>query len=239
MKKLYEGKAKIIYQTEDENILRQYFKDDVTAFNKKKFSIIKNKGILNNLISAHLMSLLSQKNIKNHFIKMVDDRNQLIEKLTIIPLEVIVRNKVAGSMANKLAVAEGLEIKDGPIIEICYKRDDLGDPVISDDEAIKILSLVSKLELSIIKNYSKKINKILTKLMHNIDIDLIDFKLEFGRNETGKIILADEISPDSCRLWDQKTGAKMDKDLFRKNLGDLVGGYKEIAKRLGIDVSNF
>jgi phosphoribosylaminoimidazole-succinocarboxamide synthase len=233
--KLYEGKAKILYKTEDQNQLIQYFKDDATAFNNIKKDVISKKGILNNFISEFLMQKLSEQNIPNHFIKRLNDREQLVKKAKIIPLEVIIRNVTAGSMAKRLGIAEGLKL-DQPIFEICYKNDALADPLICDSHAITVLKVISEGELEAIKKLSFQINKILKDIFNNIGIDLVDFKLEFGYDNEGNIILADEISPDSCRLWDKNNGEKLDKDIFRRDLGDLVTAYEKVAKGLGIKV---
>lgn len=233
--KLYEGKAKILYKTIEENQLIQYFKDDATAFNNVKKDVISKKGILNNFISEFLMQKLSEKNIPNHFIKRLNDREQLVKRAKIIPLEIIIRNVTAGSMAKRLGIEEGLRL-DQPIFEICYKDDALGDPLICDSHAITVLKVISEDELQKIKDLSFQINKILQNIFNNIGIDLIDFKLEFGYDNKGNIMLADEISPDSCRLWDKNNGEKLDKDVFRRDLGDLVTAYEKVAKGLGLKV---
>ena len=233
--KLYEGKAKILYKIGDQNQLIQYFKDDATAFNNVKKDVISKKGILNNFISEFLMQKLSEENIPNHFIKRLNDREQLVKKAKIIPLEIIIRNVTAGSMAKRLGIAEGLKL-DQPIFEICYKDDALGDPLICDCHAITVLKVISEDELQKIKDLSFQINKILKDIFNNIGIDLIDFKLEFGYDNEGNIMLADEISPDSCRLWDKNNGEKLDKDVFRRDLGDLVTAYEKVAKTLGIEI---
>jgi phosphoribosylaminoimidazole-succinocarboxamide synthase len=233
--KLYEGKAKILYKIGDQNQLIQYFKDDATAFNNVKKDVISKKGILNNFISEFLMQKLSEENIPNHFIKRLNDREQLVKKAKIIPLEIIIRNVTAGSMAKRLGIAEGLKL-DQPIFEICYKDDALGDPLICDCHAITVLKVISEDELQKIKDLSFQINKILKDIFNNIGIDLIDFKLEFGYDNEGNIMLADEISPDSCRLWDKNNGEKLDKDVFRRDLGDLVTAYEKVAKALGIEI---
>ena len=231
--KIYEGKAKILYSTEDENFLVQYFKDDATAFNAQKKAVIEGKGVLNNVISEFIMLKLAEENIPTHFVKRLDKREQLIKKVKIIPLEVIIRNISAGSMAKRLGIEEGRELL-APIFEICYKDDALGDPLINDDHAINVLKIVTKKQLEEIKNITARINEIMCKIFINIGIRLVDFKIEFGFDAQGSIILADEISPDSCRLWDQSTSEKLDKDRFRRNLGGLVEAYKEVASRLGI-----
>lgn len=235
LEKIYEGKAKILYSTKEKNQLIQYFKDDATAFNNLKKDVISRKGILNNIISEYIMLEMSKNNIPTHFIKRLSEREQLIKKVTIIPLEVIIRNITAGSMAKRLGIEEGL-ILSGPVFEICYKKDELGDPIINDDHAIKVLQVISTEQLNQIKEYTLKINQILQKIFNNINIKLVDFKIEFGFDDQNKIILADEISPDSCRLWDKDTNNKMDKDRFRRDLGGLVEAYEEVATRLGIKI---
>jgi phosphoribosylaminoimidazole-succinocarboxamide synthase len=232
--KTYEGKAKILYKTNDENILIQYFKDDATAFNNLKKDTIAGKGTLNNKICEHIMIYVNNHHIPTHFIKRINNYEQLIKKVKIIPLEIIIRNITAGSIAKRLGIDEGIKLK-APIFEICYKNDSLGDPLINDDHAINVLSVVKVEELLEIKNYAFKINDILLDLFNKINIDLVDFKIEFGFDKDGKIILADEISPDSCRLWDASTKEKLDKDRFRRNLGGLVEAYREVASRLGCD----
>jgi phosphoribosylaminoimidazole-succinocarboxamide synthase len=234
--KIYEGKAKILYSTENKNFLVQYFKDDATAFNAQKKAVIEGKGVLNNVISEFIMLKLAQENIPTHFVKRLDKREQLIKKVKIIPLEVIIRNISAGSMAKRLGIEEGRELLS-PIFEICYKDDALGDPLINDDHAINVLKIINKNQLQEIKDYSLKINKILQNIFKNIKIKLVDFKIEFGFDaiDKSKIILADEISPDSCRLWDENTSEKLDKDRFRRDLGGLVEAYQEVANRLKIN----
>ena len=234
--KIYEGKAKILYSTEDENFLVQYFKDDATAFNAQKKAVIEGKGVLNNVISEFIMLKLAEENIPTHFVKRLDKREQLIKKVRIIPLEVIIRNISAGSMAKRLGIEEGRELL-APIFEICYKDDALGDPLINDDHAINVLKIINKNQLQEIKDYSLKINNILQKIFKDIQIKLVDFKIEFGFDVVNKnqILLADEISPDSCRLWDENTSEKLDKDRFRRDLGGLVEAYQEVANRLKIN----
>jgi phosphoribosylaminoimidazole-succinocarboxamide synthase len=234
--KIYEGKAKILYSTENANLLVQYFKDDATAFNAQKKAVIEGKGVLNNVISEFIMLKLAQENIPTHFVKRLDEREQLIKKVKIIPLEVIIRNISAGSMAKRLGIEEGRELLS-PIFEICYKDDALGDPLINDDHAINVLQIINQNQLQEIKDYSLKINKILQKIFKDIKIKLVDFKIEFGFDIENKnqILLADEISPDSCRLWDENTSEKLDKDRFRRDLGGLVEAYQEVANRLKIN----
>jgi len=233
--KIYEGKAKVLYATANKNELIQYFKDDATAFNNLKKDVIAGKGVLNNFISEFIMDEVSKAGIPTHFIKRLNEREQLIKKVKIVPLEVIVRNIAAGSMAKRLGIEEGL-VLESAVFEICYKDDTLGDPLINDDHAIKVLKVVREEQLDLIKNYTLKINQILQDLFGKINIKLVDFKIEFGVDENEKILLADEISPDSCRLWDKDTHNKMDKDLFRRDLGGLVEAYQEIANRFGIKI---
>jgi len=233
LEKIYEGKAKALYTTEEAGQLIQYFKDDATAFNAQKKAVIEGKGVLNNFISEHIMLELAKISIPTHFVKRLNEREQLIKKVTIVPLEVIIRNIAAGSMAKRLGMEEGAELSS-PVFEICYKDDALGDPLINDDHAIYVLKVVNKTQLEEIKNYALKINQFLQKTFAEIGIKLVDFKIEFGCDEQGKILLADEISPDSCRLWDASTSEKLDKDRFRRDLGGLVEAYKDVASRLGI-----
>lgn len=233
LEKIYEGKAKVLYTTEDENLLIQYFKDDATAFNAQKKAVIDGKGVLNNLISEKIMLEMAAIGIPTHFVKRLNEREQLIKKVKIIPLEVIIRNIAAGSMAKRLGMAEGGELLS-PVFEICYKDDALGDPLINDDHAISVLKVVSEKQLQEIKATALKINQALSAIFAKINIKLVDFKIEFGFDGDGKIILADEISPDGCRLWDSSTMEKLDKDRFRRDLGNLVEAYRDVALRLGI-----
>ena len=234
-KKLYEGKAKIIYATQDKGLVIQYFKDDATAFNKKKHEIINEKGILNNLISEFIFKYLSENGVENHFIERLNDREQLVKKVDIIPVEVIVRNIATGTLTKRLGIQEGLKLKK-PLIEFTLKSDELDDPIIS-EEHIDVLEYAEKDEINDIKEQALLINRLLLQLFSSINIQLVDFKIEFGRLTIDKkVILADEISPDSCRLWDKSSSEKLDKDRFRKNLGGLIDAYKEVATRLGIKI---
>lgn len=228
---IYEGKAKIVYSTEDKDLVVIYFKDDATAGNGAKKGSIENKGIINNKITATLYETLSQNGIKTHFKKVLNDREQLCEKLEIVPLEVIVRNVIAGSMARNLGIEEGT-IPTNTIFEICYKNDEYGDPLINDHHAVA-LGLTTYSELEEIYSTTSKINDLLKTTFDNEGITLVDFKIEFGRNTKGEVLLADEITPDTCRLWDKKTGMKLDKDRFRRDLGGIEEAYIEILKRLG------
>ena len=234
-KKIYEGKAKILYKGPRNNTLIQYFKDDATAFNAKKHEIIQGKGVLNNFISEFIMNGVSSLNIENHFIKRINMREQLIKCCQIIPIEVVLRNSVAGSMSKRFAIAEGTELKR-PLIEFYYKNDKLNDPFVNEDH-IEYFQWATIEELDEIVSLTHRINDFLISIFYSIDIKLIDFKLEFGRyfdGESNTIILADEISPDNCRLWDKRSKKKLDKDIFREGKGNLIEAYSEIAKRLGV-----
>ena len=233
-KTLYEGKAKKIIKGPKKNTLIQIFKDDATAYNKKKHKIFKGKGVLNNHISAYIMQYLKSKRIPTHFEEKLNDREQLIKKCEIIPIEFVVRNITAGSIAKKLGIKEGLKLKN-PLLEYYYKEDSLDDPMISRDHLITF-GWATNSELKKIDKMSLQINKHLRNLFLKKNIILVDFKIEFGRLSSNpkKIVLADEISPDSCRLWDKKTNKKLDKDVFRRNLGSLLSAYEEVASRLGI-----
>jgi len=226
---IYEGKAKRIFKTEKEDEVLVYYKDDATAFNGEKKASIASKGILNNTISSIIFEMLKEKGIKTHFVEKISDREQICKKVDIIPLEVIVRNIAAGSMAKRYGVEEGTELKN-TVLEISYKNDDLGDPLMNDYHAMA-LGIVTKEELDYIYDQASKVNKLLTEFFLNQDIKLVDFKLEFGKLN-GQILLADEVSPDTCRLWDLKTGEKLDKDRFRRELGDLVEGYTKVLERI-------
>ena len=231
---IYEGKAKRLFFYDDDKII-QYFKDDATAFNKKKHEIINEKGILNNLISEFIFKYLSENGVENHFIERLNDREQLVKKVDIIPVEVIVRNIATGTLTKRLGIQEGLKLKK-PLIEFTLKSDELDDPVVS-EEHIDVLEYAEKDEINDIKEQALLINRLLLQLFSSINIQLVDFKIEFGRLTIDKkVILADEISPDSCRLWDKSSSEKLDKDRFRKNLGGLIDAYKEVATRLGIKI---
>ena len=234
-KKLYEGKAKIIYATQEKDLVIQYFKDDATAFNNQKKTTIDGKGVLNNRISEHILSNLSQIGIKNHLVKRLNMREQIVKLVEIIPIEFIVRNVATGSLTKRLGIEDGTVLKE-PLIEYCLKDDKLGDPLISEDH-IYAFDWANKKEIEKIKKTIFRINDFMIGMFRGVGIKLIDFKLEFGRTKIDgrkEIILADEISPDTCRLWDSATDKKLDKDRFRKNLGDLLPAYTEVAKRLGI-----
>ncbi|WP_125152509.1 phosphoribosylaminoimidazolesuccinocarboxamide synthase [Clostridium rectalis] len=226
---IYEGKAKKIYKTSDSEKVIIYYKDDATAFNGVKKGQIEEKGVLNNSITSSLFNLLEENGVKTHFEKRLNDREQLCKKVEIIPLEVIVRNIAAGSMAKRLGIEEGRKLNT-TVFEISYKNDDLGDPLINDYHAVAI-GLTNFEELNSIYKTTKKINNILKEFFLKQNIKLVDFKLEFGRFN-GQILLADEISPDTCRLWDAKTNEKLDKDRFRRDLGNVKEAYIEILNRI-------
>lgn len=227
---LYEGKAKQVYRTEDENLIIMHYKDDATAFNGIKKAQIQSKGILNNKITTIIFNKLKKAGIPTHYIETLNDRDQLCKKVTILPLEVIMRNIVAGSMAKRLNIEEGT--KPGNVIhELCYKNDELGDPLINEDHAV-CLNAATYEDLAIVRDLSDRINKTLTEMFASIGVVLVDFKIEFGRTSDGQIVLADEISPDTCRLWDAKTNDKLDKDRFRRDLGKVIEAYEEILSRL-------
>ena len=227
---LYEGKAKQVYATEDPNIIVMHYKDDATAGNGAKHALFAHKGELNNAITTIIYDHLIKAGIPTHYIKTLNDTDQLCKKVKIFPLEVIVRNIIAGSMAKRLGIKEGTEAPN-TIFEICYKDDALGDPLINDHHAVA-LGAASYEELNTIYALTSKVNEELKKLFLSIGVKLVDFKVEFGKTVDGEIVLADEISPDCCRLWDAKTNDKLDKDRFRRDLGDVMGAYVEILNRL-------
>jgi phosphoribosylaminoimidazole-succinocarboxamide synthase len=227
---LYEGKAKKVYKSDKANEVLIYYKDDATAFNGVKKSVIANKGILNNQITEIIFKILEKKGVHNHFIKRIDERTQLCQKVDIIKLEFIVRNYIAGSMSKRLQIAEGTKPKN-TIFEICLKDDELGDPLINDHHAVA-LGLCTYEELNTMYQMAKKVNEVLSETFIKGGIILVDFKIEFGKNADGEILLADEISPDTCRLWDSVTLEKLDKDRFRRDLGSIEEAYIEILKRI-------
>jgi phosphoribosylaminoimidazole-succinocarboxamide synthase len=229
---LYEGKAKKVFATDDSNIIKVEYKDSATAFNGVKKDVIEGKGVLNNLFTSFFFEQLTQAGIENHFIKKLSDREHLAQKLTIIPLEVIVRNVAAGTLAKRIGKEEGYVMKF-PIIELCYKNDALGDPMLNDDHVLA-LDMVTKKELSLIKSTALLVNDCLRSFYVAYGLALIDFKLEFGKTSQGKIIVADEISPDTCRIWDAVTRQKFDKDVFRRDIAPLAETYQSLAQRLGI-----
>ena len=233
MKKLeqvYEGKAKKVFKTDDENLFIVDYKDDATAFNGLKKGTIAGKGAINNRMTNSMMQLLEQHGIPTHFVKELSERETLVKHVKIVPIEVIVRNVAAGSLAKRLGLAEGTRLKS-TVLEYCYKNDDLGDPMINDYH-VYAMGLATKEELEKIAAYSFKINEIMTAFFQEIGVDLIDFKLEYGITNDGTLVLADEISPDTCRFWDAKTGEKLAKDRFRRALGGVEEAYQEMMKRL-------
>lgn len=228
---LYEGKAKRIYNTDDENIVWVEYKDSATAFNGEKKAEITGKGRLNNEITSLLFRKLSEEGIINHFVERLSETEQLVKKVTIIPIEVVVRNIVAGSLSKRLGLEEGIEL-DEAIVEFYYKDDALGDPLVTEDH-IRILNIATTEQLQILRQLALRVNGVLKEYFSKCDVRLVDFKLEFGMTEDGEIILADEISPDTCRLWDVHTNEKLDKDVFRRDLGNMIDGYEKILARLG------
>lgn len=235
-KKIHEGKAKILYEGPTADTIIQYFKDDATAFNAEKHAVIPGKGILNNRISSHLMTQLEKVGIPTHFLKSVNMREQLVRRLDIVPIELVVRNVAAGSLCKRLDLKEGTHLPR-PLVEFYYKKDELGDPLVGEDHIITF-GWADPYELEEMISMAWRVNDYLSGLFAGIGLTLVDFKLEFGRlwGEHGElyIVLADEISPDNCRIWDAKTGEKMDKDRFRFELGDLIEGYQHIAHKLGL-----
>lgn len=229
-KLLYEGKAKKIFETDNPEVLLVSYKDDATAFNGVKKGTIEGKGLINNKVTNYMMRLLEKSQIPTHYIEEISERETLVKKVSIIPLEVIIRNVSAGSFAKNYGVEEGI-IFDEPTIEFSYKNDKLGDPLINSYHAIA-LKLATKEEIETIKKYAFKINEEMKKFFISINVKLIDFKLEFGKLKDGAIVLADEISPDTCRFWDASTNEKLDKDRFRRDLGNVEGAYKEMMKRI-------
>lgn len=227
---LYEGKAKQVFRTDDEDLIIIHYKDAATAFNNIKKATIENKGVLNNAISTLIFEHLIAAGVKTHYIETLNDRDQLCRRVRIIPLEVIVRNTIAGSMAQRLGIEEGTK-PSNVIYDICYKKDELGDPLINDHHAVA-LGVVTYEELDKIYAMTAKINEVLTDLFKRMNINLVDFKIEFGRTSDGEIVLADEVSPDTCRLWDMTTNEKLDKDRFRRDLGRVREAYEEILARL-------
>lgn len=234
-KKIYEGKAKILYEGPEPGTLVQYFKDDATAFNAEKRATIDGKGVLNNRLSEFFMSGLNAIGVPTHFIRRLNMREQLIRSVEIIPLEVVIRNVAAGSISKRLGIEEGTALPR-PIVEFYYKDDALGDPLVAEEHVIAF-GWASQQDLDDMVALGLRVNDFLSGLMMGVGIKLVDFKIEIGRiweGEYMRLIVADEISPDSCRLWDMKTGQKLDKDVFRRDLGDLADAYTEVAKRLGV-----
>lgn len=238
-RRIYEGKAKILYEGPEPGTLIQHFKDDATAFNNEKHEVVDGKGVLNNRISEYIFNNLNEMGIPTHFIRRLNMREQLIHQVEIIPIEVVVRNIAAGSLCKRLGVEEGTQLPRS-IIEFYYKNDELGDPLVS-EEHVTAFGWAAPQELDDIMALAIRINDFLSGLLISVGIRLVDFKIEFGRQIEGdmmRIILADEISPDSCRLWDTKTNEKLDKDRFRQNMGGMVEAYQEVARRLGVLIDN-
>jgi phosphoribosylaminoimidazole-succinocarboxamide synthase len=234
-KKIYEGKAKTLFEGPEPGTIVQYFKDDATAFNAQKKDVIDGKGVLNNMLSEYFMTGLTSVGIPNHFLKRLNMREQLVRAVEIVPLEVIVRNYAAGSMAQRLGIDEGTQLPR-PIVEYCLKDDALGDPLVT-EEHIAAFGWASQQDMDDILSLALRVNDFLSGVMYGVGIKLVDFKIEIGRVYEGdfmRLIVADEISPDSCRLWDIETGQKLDKDVFRRDLGSLTEAYAEVAQRLGI-----
>lgn len=227
---LYEGKAKKVFKTDDDELLIVSYKDDATAFNGLKKGTIAGKGVINNKMSNLLMSRLEKKGIPTHFVEELSDRDTLVKRVSIVPLEVIVRNIAAGSFSKRYGIEEGT-VFESPTVEFSYKNDELGDPLINEYHAIAI-NLATRDEIETIKEYAFAVNELLKAFWSECGITLVDFKLEFGKLADGSIVLADEISPDTCRLWDSKTGEKLDKDRFRRDLGGVEDAYNEVMKRL-------
>ena len=232
-KQLYEGKAKKVWATDDENIVIVDYKDDATAFNGIKKGTIAGKGVVNNKMSNYLMQLLEKHGVPTHFVKELSDRETAVKKVTIVPLEVIIRNRAAGSICKRLGLEEGMDFVC-PSIEFSYKDDELGDPLINGYHAVSC-GFATREEVERIKELAFKVNDVLKEYFASIGVELIDFKLEFGKTADGTIVLADEISPDTCRFWDIKTREKLDKDRFRRDLGGVEEAYEEMMKRVGLN----
>ena len=230
LEQLYEGKAKKVFATDDPGVVLVEYKDDATAFNGLKKGTIQGKGVINNRVTNFLMRMLEKNGIPTHYIEEISDRETLVKKVTIVPLEVIVRNIAAGSLSKRLGLPEGTKLKK-TVLEYCYKNDDLGDPMVNEYH-IAAMGWVSDEDLKKIAEYSFKINQLLSAYLKDLNIELIDFKLEFGKTQDGQLVLADEISPDTCRFWDSTTGEKLDKDRFRRDMGGVEDAYHEVMKRL-------
>ncbi|MEW8975226.1 MAG: phosphoribosylaminoimidazolesuccinocarboxamide synthase [Exiguobacterium sp.] len=231
MQPLYEGKAKRLYTTQEQDVLRIVYKDEATAFNGEKKEVFAGKGELNNRLTSHFFEILEQAGIPTHFIERVSEREQLVRRVTIIPLEVVVRNVVAGSLSKRLGIEEGT-VLETPIVEFYYKDDTLGDPLVTSSH-INLLKIATSEELEELSDKALRVNEVLQPYFRQNGITLIDFKLEYGKTADGTILLADEISPDTCRFWDLKTNEKLDKDVFRRDLGNLTDAYENILSRLG------
>ncbi len=227
---LYEGKAKKVFATDDANLVIVDYKDDATAFNGEKKGTITGKGVINNVMSNHMFQLLEQQGVPTHFVEQLSERETLVKKVSIVPLEVIIRNISAGSFAKRFGVEEGI-VFDEPTIEFSYKNDELGDPLMNAYHAIA-LKAATREEIETIKAMAFKVNEVMKQYFDTLNVILVDFKLEFGKTADGKIVLADEISPDTCRLWDQTTKEKLDKDRFRRDMGGVEEAYQEIMKRV-------
>lgn len=227
---MYEGKAKRVYATEDPSLVIVSYKDDATAFNGLKKGTIAGKGVINNKMSNFLMQILEKEGVKTHFVEELSDRDTLVKRVKILPLEVIIRNVSAGSFAKHYGVEEGIVFAE-PTIEFSYKNDDLGDPLLNEYHALA-LGIATKEEIALVKSMAFKINEVLKAYFKNLNVTLVDFKIEFGKTTDGEIVLADEISPDTCRFWDSTTGEKLDKDRFRRDLGGVEDAYREMMRRL-------
>lgn len=227
---LYEGKAKKVFATTDPEVLYVSYKDDATAFNGLKKGTIRGKGAINNRVSNYMMEILEKEGVPTHLVKELSDRDTLVKKVKIVPLEVIIRNISAGSFSKRYGVEEGI-VFDEPTIEFSYKNDDLGDPLINSYHAVA-LKIATKEDIETIKTLAFRVNDVMKRFFKNIGVDLVDFKLEFGKTSDGTVILADEISPDTCRFWDSTTHEKLDKDRFRRDLGNVEGAYHEMMKRI-------
>ena len=227
---LYEGKAKKVFATDDPNLVIVDYKDDATAFNGLKKGSIAGKGVINNVMSNHMFQLLEKQGVPTHFVEQLSERETLVKKVSIVPLEVIIRNISAGSFAKRFGVEEGI-VFDEPTIEFSYKNDDLGDPLMNAYHAVA-LKAATREEIETIKSMAFKVNEVMKQYFDSLNVILVDFKLEFGKTADGKIVLADEISPDTCRLWDKTTKGKLDKDRFRRDLGGVEEAYQEIMKRV-------
>ena len=227
---LYEGKAKKVFATDDANLVIVDYKDDATAFNGEKKGTITGKGVINNVMSNHMFQLLEQQGVPTHFVEQLSERETLVKKVAIVPLEVIIRNISAGSFAKRFGVEEGI-VFDEPTIEFSYKNDELGDPLMNAYHAIA-LKAATREEIETIKAMAFKVNEVMKQYFDTLNVILVDFKLEFGKTADGKIVLADEISPDTCRLWDKTTKEKLDKDRFRRDMGGVEEAYQEIMKRV-------
>lgn len=230
IEQLYEGKAKKVFSTEDPDVVIVSYKDDATAFDGLKKGTITGKGAINNQMTNFLMQQLEKAGVPTHFVEELNERETAVKKVNIVPLEVIIRNISAGSFAKRYGVEEGIPFAE-PTFELSYKNDDLGDPLLNDSHALA-LGLATREELDLIRNYALRVNALLKGFMKEIGIDLVDFKLEFGKTADGTIVLADEISPDTCRLWDEKTHEKLDKDRFRRDMGGAEEAYEEVMRRL-------